>query len=46
MSALLAVAALAAPPQAFYILFAEQIDSPTWPSRVCQNGGRGPGSGY
>ena len=28
--------------QAFYILFANQIDSPDWPHKVCQNGGLGP----
>lgn len=28
--------------QAFYILFANQIESPTWPHKVCQNGGLGP----
>ena len=28
--------------QAFYILFANQIDSPTWPDKVCQNSGHGP----
>ena len=29
--------------QAFYILFAEQVDNTSaWPARVCQNNGRGP----
>eukprot|EP01052_Picozoa_sp_SAG31_P035852 SAG31_NODE_4383_length_3284_cov_1.151962_4_plen_240_part_00 len=28
--------------QAFYILFADQITSPDWPHRLCQNAGRGP----
>ena len=27
---------------AFYILFAEQITSPDWPAKVCQNAGVGP----
>ena len=34
-------AAAAVGTQSFYILFANQIESPTWP-RVCQNGGVGP----
>jgi hypothetical protein len=28
--------------QAFYILFASQIQSRDWPHKICQNGGRGP----
>jgi hypothetical protein len=28
--------------KAFYILFADQIDAPSFPSRICQNGGAGP----
>eukprot|EP00295_Goniomonas_pacifica_P046131 CAMPEP_0175911126 /NCGR_PEP_ID=MMETSP0108-20121206/8031_1 /TAXON_ID=195067 ORGANISM="Goniomonas pacifica, Strain CCMP1869" /NCGR_SAMPLE_ID=MMETSP0108 /ASSEMBLY_ACC=CAM_ASM_000204 /LENGTH=346 /DNA_ID=CAMNT_0017233359 /DNA_START=1 /DNA_END=1041 /DNA_ORIENTATION=- len=28
--------------RAFYILFANQIESDTWPHQVCQNGGQGP----
>jgi hypothetical protein len=39
--------------KSFYILFADQIDAPSFPSRICQNGGVGPqgrecvdGSGY
>ena len=34
-----------APPagtQAFYILFADQVTSPDWPDRICQNAGVGP----
>lgn len=26
--------------QAFYILFADQITSPNWPQKICQNNGR------
>ena len=40
MPAALATAALGV--QSFYILFANQIDSPDWPHKVCQNGGEGP----
>lgn len=29
-------------PQAFYILFADQVDNADWPIRICQNGGKGP----
>jgi hypothetical protein len=36
------VASAALGVQAFYILFANQIDSPDWPHKVCQNGGHGP----
>ena len=28
--------------QAFYILFSTQVDSPDWPSKLCQNAGSGP----
>ena len=28
--------------KSFYILFAEQIDSPGFPESICQNAGRGP----
>ena len=38
-------AAAASPPagtQAFYILFADQVTSPDWPERICQNAGVGP----
>ena len=28
--------------QAFYILFADQITSPNWPHKICQNNGVGP----
>ena len=31
--------------QAFYILFANQIDNPMWPDKICQNGGVGPQGG-
>ena len=31
--------------KSFYILFAEQIDSPDFPHSICQNGGRGPQGG-
>ena len=37
-----AAAVAAVGTQAFYILFADQIVSPMWPSKVCQNGGVGP----
>eukprot|EP00039_Didymoeca_costata_P031617 m.35663 g.35663 ORF g.35663 m.35663 type:complete len:367 (-) comp8923_c1_seq2:179-1279(-) len=28
--------------QSFYILFADQVQSNTWPEKVCQNNGKGP----
>jgi len=28
--------------QAFYVLFADQVQSPHWPHKVCQNNGEGP----
>ena len=31
--------------QAFYILFSEQVESPRWPAKLCQNNGRGPQGG-
>ena len=31
--------------RAFYVLFSEQVDAPTWPAKVCQNNGRGPQGG-
>ena len=31
--------------QAFYVLFADQVTSPDWPTKVCQNAGRGPQGG-
>jgi hypothetical protein len=38
----LAPPAPAAGVQAFYILFSTQVDSPDWPTKLCQNAGRGP----
>ena len=31
--------------QAFYILFSDQVDSDTWPAKLCQNAGLGPQGG-
>ena len=38
-------AAAAVGTQAFYILFSDQVDAATWPSKVCQNAGIGPQGG-
>jgi len=44
---LLSATAAAAPVgiQAFYVLFSEQVDSPNWPQKLCQNNGVGPQGG-